>query len=450
MARAAFVGFGEVNTPIDIIVRKCKGAAEELKALGEELIEVYPVTDDYEERDVKRAIASLKGQDFDYLVVCIAGWIPTHAVVKVTEHFREKPIVLWGLCGWIESDGRVVTTADQAGTTAIRKTFFDLGYTFKYIYDIIGRPSGAKRVAQYGKAAEAARRLRHARIGMAGYRDMNLYGTQADGPSLKRVVGPEIETFEMLEIAQRYEKITDEEKQKVIDECISKWKFLKPAKPEGLKMAAGYYLAVKSLADERGYEAISLKDVDGMKKLVGFPPAPIFMLLADEADLCTVPENDCLGNVTQLFMRYLTDQACPYLEFYEFFEDSVLAGVPDYVPRAVVDGDVTVMPAAFGELSEGILNVSKVKTGELTMCRLTSVDGAYYMHMVKGFGKTPPKWEEAGWTQPAPQLPGLEIELDDVPEFAENVMCQHYIITYGDNTAVVEDLCSILGIEIIN
>ena len=448
MSKVAFVGFGEVNTPIDIIVRKCTAAAEGLEKEGLDLIKVFPVTDDYEEKDIKRAVAALKGEEFDSLVVCIAGWIPTHAVVKITEHFREKPMVLWGLCGWME-DGRLVTTADQAGTTAIRKTFYDLGYTFKYIYDIIGLPSNTAKVAAYVKAAEAAAKLRHARAGMAGYRDMNLYGTQVDGPSLKRVVGPEIETFEMLEIQQRYEKISAEEKAEVIDNCISKWKFLKPAKREGLEKAAGYYLAVKSLCDERGYEAVSLKDVDGMKKLLGFPPAPIFMLLADEAGLCTVPENDGLGNITQLMVRYLTGQAAPYLEFYEFFEDSVLAGVPDYVPAAIVDGDVTVMPAAFGELSEGILNVSRVKGGELTMCRLTAIDGEYYMHMVKGYGKTPMKWEEAGWTQPAPQLPGLEIELDDVPDFADKVMCQHYIISYGDNTALIENLCDILGIEVI-
>ena len=108
-----------------------------------------------------------------------------------------------------------------------------------------------------------------------------------------------------------------------------------------------------------------------MKKLLGFPPAPIFMLLSDEAKLVTIPENDCLGNITQLMVKYLTGQCAVYLEFYEFFENSVLAGVPDYVPAEVVDGEVTVMPAAFGELSEGILNVSKVKTGELTNIEYT-------------------------------------------------------------------------------
>ena len=448
MVKAAFVGFGEVNTPREIIIDKCKRAEAGLKDEGMELVSVYPVTDDYGEHDIKSCIDSLRGKDFDVLVLCIAGWIPTHAVVKVAEHFREKPMVLWGLCGWIEGD-RLVTTADQAGTSALRKTFFDLGYDFKYVYDIIGLPSRTAKVYNYALAASAAAKLRHARCGMAGYRDMNLYGTLYDGGSLKRVVGPEIETFEMLELKQRYDKITEEEKQAVIDRCMSKWRFLKPANPESMKMAAGYYLAVKAIADERGYDAISLKDVDGMKKLLGFPPAPIFMLLSDEAGLCTVPENDSLGSVTQLMVKYLTGQCAFYLEFYEFFEDRVLAGVPDYVPAEVTDGGVTVMPAAFGELSEGILNVSRVKPGKVTLCRLTQIDGEYFMHLAVGEGISPRKWEEAGWTQPAPQLPGLEILLEDVEDFTDKVMCQHYIVSYGDNSEKIINLCDMLGIRVI-
>lgn len=107
------------------------------------------------------------------------------------------------------------------------------------------------------------------------------------------------------------------------------------------------------------------------------------------------------------------------------------------------------MPATFGELSEGILNVSKVKPGKVTMCRLAYDDGEYFMHMVTGEGITPRKWDEAGWTQPAPQLPGLEIMLDNVPDFAEKVMCQHYIISYGDNTEAITNLCDMLGITVI-
>ena len=449
MVKAAFVGFGEVNTPREIIVNKCKAAEAALIREGLDLaVSVYPVTDDYEEKDIKAAKEKLSATTFDVLVVCIAGWIPTHAVVKITECYREKPMVLWGLCGWVEGD-RLVTTADQAGTSALRKTFYDLGYNFKYVYDIIGLPTRSDKVKTFAVAASAKARLRHARVGMAGYRDMNLYGTLYDGGSLKRGIGAEIETFEMLEVYQRFLKVDEAERDAVIKNAISKWHFLKAANPESVKLAAGYYLAVKSICDERGYEAISLKDVDGMKKLLGFPPAPIFMLLADEAGLCTIPENDSLGNVTQLMVKYLTGQCAFYLEFYEFFEDRVLAGVPDYVPAEVTDGVVTVMPAAFGELSEGILNVSKLKTGKVTLCRLTAIDGEYYMHMVVGDAVTPRKWEEAGWTQPAPQLPGLEILLDDVADFTDKVMCQHYVVSYGDNRELIECLCDQLGIEII-
>lgn len=447
MNKVAFVGFGEVNTPSDLIIKKCDAAKKSLEKEGLSLFSVFPVTDDYEEKDIKKALEALANERFDAIVLCIAGWIPTHAVIKICERFRHIPMVLWGLCGWLEGD-RLVTTADQAGTSALRKTFKDLGYKFTYIYDIIGKPSNSKRVADYCTAAIAAARLRGARVGMAGYRDMNLYGTLYDGASLKNTVGVEIETFEMLEMQHRYEKVTDAEKQAVIDASMN-WNFLKEPKKEGLSMAAGYYLAVKQLISERGYEAISLKDVDGMKKLLGFPPAPIFMLLSDEAGVSTIPENDCLGNVTQLMVKFLTGQCGAYLEFYEYFEDRVLAGVPDYVPAEIVDGEVMVMPAAFGELSEGILNVSKVKTGLLTMCRLFFEDGKYYMHMVTGEGITPRKWEEAGWTQPAPQLPGLEILLDDVEGFTQNVMCQHYIISYGDNTQKIKMLCDILGIGIV-
>jgi len=303
-------------------------------------------------------------------------------------------------------------------------------------------------VADYCRAAITAKQLLTDKVGMAGYRDMNLYGTLYDGLSLKKETGVEIETFEMLEIQQRYEKLTEEEKREIVNNRILKWNFLKPANDDAMMMAAGYYLAVKQIAEERNYKAISLKDVDGMKKLCGFPPAPIFMLLSEDG-YTTVPENDSLGAVTQLMMKNLTGQLAGYLEFYEFFDNSVLAGVPDFVAADMVDGDTyTVIPAAFGALNQGILNVSKVKTGTVTMSRLTYMNGKYIMQMVLGVGQTPPKWEECGWDQPAPQLSALEIELPSVERFADNVACQHYIITYGDNRAKIRNLCEILEIEV--
>ena len=448
MGKIGFVGFGEVNTPVDVVIRKCAGAEAALRAEGLDLISVFPVADDPQEVQVSGAREKLAGEEMDALVVCIAGWIPTHAVLKVTERFRHLPMVLWGLCGWYEGD-RLVTTADQAGTSGLRAAFEGLGYRFRYIYDIVGKKTRSAEVAGYCRAAVAAKQMLLDKVGMAGYRDMNLYGTLYDGLSLKQKTGVEIETFEMLEIQQRYDALTEDEKRKVVEDRILRWHFLKPANEEAMMKAAGYYLAVKAIAEERGYRSLSIKDVDGMKKLCGFPPAPVFMLLSEDG-YTTVPENDSLGAVTQLMMNRLTGQLAGYLEFYEFFEHSVLAGVPDFVSADMVDGDTyTVIPAAFGALSQGILNVSKVKTGTVTMSRLTYKGGKYTMQILLGDGKTPPKWEECGWDQPAPQLSALEIGIRDVEAFADVVDCQHYIITYGDNRRSVRDLCSILDIDVL-
>ena len=195
---------------------------------------------------------------------------------------------------------------------------------------------------------------------------------------------------------------------------------------------------------------VSLIDVDGVKKLMQFAPAGVFMLMHEEEDICTIPENDTMGAVTQLITRYLTGQVAAYMEFYEFMEDGMLMGVPDYVPTEIVDGPVTVMPTAFGEFGEGLLNVSKVKTGQVTLARLTYTGNRYGMHIVTGEAREPRKWEEAGWAPPAPQLPSLEVALNgSIDGFIEKVLGQHYILSYGDNTEALIDLCGILGVDVL-
>lgn len=438
--KAAFVGFGEVNSPKEIIQSKCLNARKELESLGFDLVTTDPVTDDPDGKDVKRALADLKRNQFDLLIICIAGWIPAHAVISVTHEFRNKPMILWGLAGDM-IEGRLVTTAAQAGTTALRKVFSDLGYKFKYIYNIVGKPSPLHKISDFACAVGASKLLENKKVGMMGFRDMKLYNTLYEGLSLKEKTGIDIEFFEMLEMVQMAGNVKDDEVRKVLAKIRDSWEFTGPADEDFLKNGIRYYLALRSITLKNRYDAISLKDVDGMKKLLNFPPAMIFMLLSDEMNLCTIPENDAMGSVTQLIVKNLTGQCAAYLEFYEFFEKSVLLGVPDFVPSEVVQGKVRVTPAAFGEISGGLLNVSSMKTGKVTLVRLSNTRDRYEMHICTGEGKTR-SWEEAGWDQPAPQLPSLEIFLDEpVEEFSQKISGQHYIIAYGDHEQVLKDFC---------
>ena len=445
-----FVCFGEVNTPIERLQMKHDEALAALQAKVENVVDGGLVIDDPAYETADAAYAKLAGLDLSCLVVCVAGWVPTHAVIRVTDHFRHVPMILWGLCGWKEN-GRIITTAEQAGTTALRPAFEALGYTFKYIYNIIGKEWPMEKITSYIAACRARYNLRSAKVGTMGYRDMLLYGTQFEGNSMRGQIGVEVEPYEMLEMVRTISALNVADIAEGIRFVRDNWVFKKECDDSVIEKGVQYALAILKKIQERGWEAITLLDVDGMKKLEGFPPAMVFMLLEHYCDILTIPENDIMGAVTQLIMKYITGQTVPYLEYYEFFENSMLIGVPDFVPQAATEGDVTVLPAAFGLLNASLLNVSKVKTGYVTCCRLFYLNGKYKMHMYTAEAKTPPAWNEFGWDDPAPQLPSLEVFPDSctVEEFAQNVSGQHVIVAYGNYAEAVRDFCNMMDIELV-
>ena len=445
-----FVCFGEVNTPYERLQLKHGEALSFLRERYRNLVDGGIVIDDPAYETADAAAQRLSGLDMECLIVCVAGWVPTHAVIRVTDRFRHIPMLLWGLCGWREN-GRIITTAEQAGTTALRPAFEALDYTFKYVYNVIGKPWPEAKIAAFLSACHAKKQLRSARVGTMGYRDMLLYGTQFEGNSMRGQLGVEVEPYEMLEMVRAADALDPAQVSDGVRFVKENWHFEKPCDDSVIQKGVQYALAIAKKIRERGWEAITLIDVDGMKKLEGFPPAMVFMLLEHDCGVLTIPENDVMGAVTQLILKYISGQTVPYLEYYEFFENSMLIGVPDFIPKAATQGNVTVLPAAFGLLSSSLLNVSKVKTGYVTCARLVYLKGKYKMHIYTAEAKAPPTWNEFGWDDPAPQLPSLEVFPDSctVEEFAQKVSSQHVIVAYGNFVEALKDLCGMLDIEVM-
>ncbi|NLZ56564.1 MAG: hypothetical protein GX900_07905 [Clostridiaceae bacterium] len=448
--RYGFICFGEINTPVDRLNMKHDEGLAQIQELGFECVDAGLVIDDPPYETADAAIARLKeASDLCAIVVCVAGWIPTHAVIRVCDHFRHLPMLLWGLCGW-KDNGRLITTAEQAGTTAMRRVFEEMGYKFKYITDQTDRERDVAGIADFLTAAATAKTLRSSRVGSFGYRDMILYNTQYEAVSLRRDIGVEVEHMELLQLYQRAQEVTQAE----IDErrayIMENWTIHGEYDPAILERACRYAAALSALADERKFDALTLNDVDGMKRLLNYPPALTFMLVSALDGIQVIPENDVLGNVTQLMLSYLSGgQISPYVEFYEFMNDYVLAGVPDFIPPAVSQA-VELEQKAFGLLDKSLLNVSKLRLGRLTLGRLFADSGSYAFHLVTGEAKAPPAWGEYGWDDPIPQLPSTALHLDvPVKEFTDNVMSQHISFVYGDYANRVIDLAYLIDLPVL-
>ena len=156
-----FICFGEVNTAIEKLSEKHNEALEFLKEnIKAEYIDGKIVIDDNEYKTAEEAVKILKkDQDFSCLILCVAGWIPTHAVIEVIDHFSHTPMLLWGLCG-NRKKGHIVTTAEQAGTSALRPVMEEMGFSFKFVYNSIDQKWPLQKISSYLQACHVKKALR--------------------------------------------------------------------------------------------------------------------------------------------------------------------------------------------------------------------------------------------------------------------------------------------------
>jgi L-fucose isomerase-like protein len=284
---------------------------------------------------------------------------------------------------------------------------------------------------------------------MIGWNDMGLYSTAYNESRLREMIGPEVESIDMIQLQKKMDSITKDEADREMNAITKDWEYpLGRPKDDVIRKAIRLYLGTLKIIQEKNFDAFSYKCVDGIDSNMGLTHAIPSSLLAS-AGYPYVDEND-IGNLTaELMLKWLSGgNQVAFLEHYEHHPEWILLGEDGFIPNAWIEGKPQIKDIST-VLLDGIAHCSNMKKGRMTLASLSENREGYQMHIVTGEGKERPKWVEMG--VPLPSWPSVTFYTDvPVRRVLDNVQSQHFAAVFGDYVDELKDLCSLLNIKAVS
>jgi len=441
--RAGYVSLGTEFYVPDRLQAITARAEAQLTAAGIELHRTAPL---FALGHEERAIRELKAGDWDFLIVNVINWIDPRAASRLLMAFRDRPIVLYSMGGFTEGD-TLISPAAGAGSTALRYPLERWRAKFKYLFNGPDMPMDVEGIVKFGRAARAARKLRTARVGLLGYNDMGLYTTGFNPVRLRDIIGPEVESIDMLQLDRKMEALDADAVRAEVERVTLNWEYpLGKPKDEVIERAVRMYMATVEFCREKHFDAFSYKCVEGVSLCMNAVHSVPSALVAS-AGYPYVDEDDAGNLIAELMLKWISGQQVTFLEHYEHHPEWILLGVDGFIPNELIDGAPQIKHIST-VLLDGIAHCSRMKTGRYTLACLSEDDEGYRMHIVTGEGRRPPQWVEMG--VPLPSWPSVQLYPDGkVRSILDHVQSQHFAAVMGDYADELIDLCYLLGIKAI-
>lgn len=403
-----------------------------------------------DEKKSPEAITTLRREHaerpFDALFLMQVAWSRPGVLLQVVRAFPNLPMVVYSPGSRIE-DGVIRSIAPTAGTGSTLPILRRHGIVFKYVWSVPGTSIDEAAFMPFLRAAQAARKLRGARLGMVGFGDMRLQSTGFDVQEVHETFGVEVESIDMLELEREMEKIGDSERTRLLRELTDGWTYhgVRPSE-ESLKKMIALYAALDRYAVERGYIGLSIKCPTGVTPVMGITPCLTGCLLARKYHY--VCENDIPGLLGQVALGLMSGQMSTYWELYEVLENGVLLGCCGFCPEVLLDEPMKVR--TLEGFMEGMSCCSRVQYGTYTLARLSKdVSGEYVFDCHEGEAFEPPVWYEDACGMP--QHPSVRFMPEDelLDEFVRGVTSQHFAVVQGRWAEALEEFADMKGIALV-
>jgi L-fucose isomerase-like protein len=437
--KALLVPFGYPGYPVELLQRFTRESEAFLGTLGIDVLTTPIVIEpSIDVQKAKHAIADAR--DIDLVIPLVLSWLEAPNVLDTLQDVLSKPLLLWSHTMWRDG-GDLLTLGPIPGAAVIRQTFEELGLCFKFVYGMPGEEKLKKPITLFAKAARVRNRLAHTRIGLVGYLSMGMYTGAFDHLPLREKLGPEVDQIDQYALIQRLESMSDARAAELLAQAKKDWQIGKAVTDKDLTTTMKMFLALRELAQERRWDAVTVKCQYELSKMYKMTPCvPLSMLGNDLTSSC---EGDIPLVVSQLISYYLTGDIVSYGDVHTVTDRSILLGACGFAPFGLGEGKPTVDKTQV--LYEGVANCTIYREGTVTITRVGYTrDRGFKMHLAGGKAQRPPAFREIGCLP----YPSMEVILDgDADRFGQQLPSQHYSIVYGDIREELREVCALMNIR---
>lgn len=279
-----------------------------------------------DESQAAAAARQFNAADVDLIVAVelayTKGVVPARCFLDTT-----APVLVWNtqqIPRLGESDGFdvVMLNSGMAGMPELTAGLIRTRREFALVTSRFDDPEGRRKIGQVIQAAAVRRRLRSARLGLAGHPFEGMTDLMFDQFSMRQAIGPVVWPVEPEAIAVRFGEIAQSE----VDALVGRerGRYCVDMDAGSFDRSARLALALESVAREQRFDAFTAFDQVWLSDpRVGIIPSYGTGRLC-ELGIATAPEGDAATAVAQLILQELAGQATTLENYVIDFENNAV------------------------------------------------------------------------------------------------------------------------------
>jgi len=368
---AVKIAVGSLSSPLEVGADRAPTVAAELAALlSDEGCNVVPLGPVITPELAVQAGKKLAESHVDAVALAATSWYEDYLVLDLWEECS-VPIFLWSLPG--------METGALCGNQQLTTYLKQLEIPFQCFYGKLDDPAGLQKAKSFFQACALKRKLRRARIGLAGHRVAGMTEVSANEMALKKSLGPRIVPLNVSQLLDQAREVPEEQARSIWKSVCERSGSCKVTDETGLE-SVRIYLSIRQQVQKFGLSALTVGCYPHLMGKVWLAST----LLADEG----IPlgcEGDVNGAVGQLILTSLTGQPTHNTDFLEPLADGLIVythcGSGSFSlaedPKRITLDSVRLM-------GQGVCSLFTAKPGPVTLINLIPRGDGYQCAVMEG------------------------------------------------------------------